>query len=350
MIANSKSFVTQRPVEIISERPAPEIINTNVMVHYYHSGSYRKLIIATRRPTYFEKIVVARVHETLPCLKRPSIPISSIRNCLRYAYHTAGQMTLSLRSPIVLTTPVLDTRGAEPNNMAHLLLNVVPFCLYARSVVGPDIAFLFRNIRSRFRELLDIFSICPIYEPSKVTANVIKIRGTRGLAVYDLLGTFDCEGINFIPEVYSGMEFCSGVKFERVFLARRGPRGLVNQRETEELVSRYGYNTVYMEDYPLLDQLSIGAQTKHVVAIHGAAMSFLLMSKRIDTVIELLPPNVYHAVFPVCLSPRVLHYEQIIPEFDEVVAHRGWDFISYYKNRPFSVDLKHLESRLSEIH
>jgi capsular polysaccharide biosynthesis protein len=146
------------------------------------------------------------------------------------------------------------------------------------------------------------------------------------------------------------MTLSSSIGFERVFLARRGPRGLINQAEIEALVSRYGYKTVFMEDYSIHDQLSIGARAKHVVAVHGAAMSFLVMNQNIDSVIELLPPNVYHELFPVCLSPRVGRYEQIIPEFDQAVAHSGWQTIVRFKNARFSTDAKLLENCLSEMH
>ena len=183
-----------------------------------------------------------------------------------------------------------------------------------------------------------------------MSGDIIKIRGTRGLSVYDLFGIDDCHGINFMPDTYTEMDFPSSLTFDRIFMARRAPRDLENQLEMERITERYGYKTVFLEDYSIRDQLGIGAQAKHVIAVHGAAMSFLLMSKRIDSLIEILPPNVYHDVFPICLSPRVVRYEQIIPNFDERVAHSGWEAISYFKNRRFSVSVKLVECLLSEIH
>jgi hypothetical protein len=105
-----------------------------------------------------------------------------------------------------------------------------------------------------------------------------------------------------------------------------------------------------MEDYSLSEQLSIGAQAKHVVAIHGAAMSFLIMSSRIDSIIEFLPSNNYAAWFPVTLGSRVQHYEQIIPIFDRIVQHIGWPEIVRFKGLPFAVDTSLLAKLLSNIH
>jgi len=236
--------------------------------------------------------------------------------------------------------------------MAHLLLDLIPYSLYARRAAGPEVAILFRKLGRRFCDLLDIFGLVPIVEHRRIEADVVKISGTRGLAVYDLdlRNTFDCPGISFLPNVYSEMDFSSSARFERIFLARRGLRSLVNQAEVEDTVARFGYRTVFMEDYSLLDQLSIGAQAKHVVAIHGAGMSFLIMSKRIDSIIELLPANYYAALFPVSLGSRVRHYEQIIPTFDRIVQHTGWPEIARFKGLPFVVDTTLLTKLLSNTH
>jgi hypothetical protein len=232
------------------------------------------------------------------------------------------------------------------------LLDLIPYSLYARRTVGSEVAILFQTLGERFCKLLDIFGLVPVFERRRVEADVVKIRGTRGLAVYDLKlpHTFDCPGISFVPNVYSEMDFSSYTKFDRVFLARRGSRSLFNQSEVEETVARFGYRTVFMENYSLLEQLSIGAQAKHVVAIHGAAMSFLIMSRQIDSVVELLPTNNYAAGYPVALGSRVRRYEQIIPSFDRIVQHIGWPAIVGFKDLPFAVDTSLLAKLLSNIH
>jgi hypothetical protein len=179
---------------------------------------------------------------------------------------------------------------------------------------------------------------------------MIKISGTRGLAVYDLFRTFDVNGLHFAPNVYAKTDFASGPGFDRVFLARRPPRSLENQADIESVTNKYGYRTIFMEDYLVRDQLSLAAQAKHVVAVHGAAMSLLLMNKGLESVIEILPPNVYHQLYPVILGRRVRRYDQIMPEHDPRVAHCGWEAILYFKNGTFSVDAALLENLLSGIH
>jgi hypothetical protein len=204
-------------------------------------------------------------------------------------------------------------------------------------------------VNEPFRPLLDAFNIVSVSEDRKVRANAVKVRGARGLSVYDLPG-FDCPVITCVPDVYSNFDFSTAVKFERVFMARRGQRSLINHAEVESLVSSYGYKTVFMEDYSIADQLSIGAHARHVIALHGAAMSYLVLNKQIDSVIELFPAHVHHEYYPVCLGPRVKCYHQIVPDFDRAVMHSGWDAIFHCKAQAFSVDLELLKRLLSQIH
>jgi len=320
-----------------------------VTVHYFQSGSYLKLTIGVRPPTYFDKLVVACVQEILPALQMPSIRIESMRSAARYVYHTGLRLNGALRKPCVFDAPVLDLRNVEPNNVSHLLLDAIPYCLRARAAAGPDTVFLFRKIAPRFVEWLEVFDIVPRYEPRKVAANVVRLRGARGLAVFNLLDTFDCTAFSFFPDSYLPFDFSSSAGFDRIFLARRGPRSLLNHDEIERVAAAYDYRTVFMEDYSLRDQLSIGARARHVIALHGAAMSLLAVNRGIDSIIEILPPHNQPAFFPVALGPRVRRYEQMIPDFDPAVIH-SWPASVRFKDLPFSVDATLLARLLTEIH
>jgi hypothetical protein len=334
---------------VTSEEALPPMTPTSVTVHYFESGSYRKMTIGMQRPTYFDKLVVARVQEILPALQMPSIRIESLRSAARYAYHASLQLNGAMRTPLTYDEPVLDLRAVEPNNISHLMFDAIPYCLRARAAAGPDTVFLFRKIAPLFTALLEIFDIVPRYEPRKVAANVVKLRGARGLAVFNLIDTFDCTAFSFFPDTYLPFDFSTTTGFDRIFLARHGPRSLLNHDEIEPVTAAHGYRTVFMEDYSLRDQLSIGARARHVVALHGAAMSLLAVNRGIESIIEILPPHNQPAFFPVALGPRVRRYEQIIPDFDPAVMH-SWPESVRFKDLPFSVDATLLAKLLAEIH
>jgi hypothetical protein len=308
------------------------------------------MIVKNMRPTYFDKVVVSIVSETLPAYTYPLVPFNSVRNLARNSVYACKQLGASTGKSVPYSKPLLDMRRLGPNNIAHVLIHIIPYYTLARDVVGPEIKALLPPVGEPFSSLLKLFQVSSVWEDRRVTGEIIKIRGTRGLSLHDLLSTFDCNGINFAPDVYANVDVCSGPRFERIFLARRAPRNLGNQMEIESITNKYDYKTIFMEDYSIQEQLSIGAQAKHVIAIHGSAMSFLLMNKRVESLIEIFPSNVYHQFFPICLGRRVIRYEQIIPEFDPSVAHSGWEAISYFKSRNFSMNAPLLDKLLSEIH
>jgi capsular polysaccharide biosynthesis protein len=301
------------------------------------------------RPTRFDRIAVAIVQEELPALAIPDIPLDSLKNIARFVYHTLRLCVASLLPAVRLPGLLLDTRAIEPNNVAHLLLDIIPEYLYAKSLVGPEVTLIARKMNGQFRSLLEAFNIAPVREDRKVQASAVKVRGTRGLSVYDL-PVFDCPVITCVPDISSNIVFPSSAKFERIFMARRGQRSLRNQGEIEGLLTEFGYKTIFMEDYPISDQLSIGTHARHVVALHGAAMSYLVLSKRLDSVIELFPAHVHHELYPVSIGPRVLSYHQIVPDFDPAVMHSGWETILHFKSQSFSVDPGLVRRLLSQIH
>jgi len=339
-----------KPVKILSEAIAPPMDSISVTLHYFEAGTYKKKTVKNMRPTYFDEIVISSVFETLPAYSYPFAPFNSARNFARNGLYAYKQLGASIGKPVVLSNPVLDMRFLGPNNIAHLLIEIIPYYMIAREAVGPEIRMLLHSVGEPFSSLLKRFHVSCIWEDRRVTGEIVKISGTRGLAVHDLLRTFECSGISFAPDVYANIDVGTGPRFERVFLARRAPRNLENQMEIESITNKYGYTTIFMEDYSVQEQIGIGAQARHVVAIHGAAMSFLLMNKSIDSLIEVFPPNVYHQLFPVSLGHRVIRYEQIISDFDPKIAHCGWEAISYFKSRKFSLNGPLLNKVLSEIH
>ena len=351
MTTDQPSTNSLKPVKILSETDASPMTVSNVGLHYVEAGQPKSTSVPTMRPVYFDKIVVSTVFETLPAFLATSAPYNTLRNIARNAVFTARNLRASSAKPVTFSTPVLDMRAIEPHNIAHLLTDIIPYYLLAKAAVGSDITLLLsRQVKGSFADLLTAFSIVPVTETRRINGEIIKLRGTRGLSVFDLPETFDCRGINFAPHAYDAFNFPSTLNLEKIFLARRAPRNLGNQDEVEALAAGYGYKTIYPEDYTIAEQLGIGAHAKHVIAVHGAAISLLLMNKKVDSVIELFPPNVHHELFPAALGEKVVRYEQIVPDFDPRIAHNGWQAILPFKSRNFSVNVTLLGRLLSEIH
>jgi hypothetical protein len=340
-----------KPVKILSETDAPPMTPVTINLHYVEDGRSRHIFVPTMRPVFFNKLVVSTVLETLPARIVPTVPYNSPRNIARNAVFTARNLRASAAKPVTFPTPVLDMRAIEPHNITHLLAEIIPYYLLAKAAVGGDITLLLsRQVKGSFAELLSTLGIVPVTESRRVTGEIIKIRGTRGLSVYDLPETFDCSGIQFAPDIYDGHNLSSASHPERIFFARRDSRNIENQAEVEALARQYGYTIIFPEDHSITEQLAIGASAKHVLAIHGAAISLLLMNKKAESLIELFPPNVQHQLYPAILGEKIVRYEQIVPDFNPSVVHSGWETILSFKGRKFSVDTPLLGKVLSDIH
>jgi hypothetical protein len=83
----------------------------------------------------------------------------------------------------------------------------------------------------------------------------------------------------------------------RIYISRRktGTRTIQNEDELERLLESFGFETHYMETYPLAKQGQILADAEIVVAPHGAGLANLLFARPGAQVIEIVPAGRYNA-------------------------------------------------------
>jgi capsular polysaccharide biosynthesis protein len=78
----------------------------------------------------------------------------------------------------------------------------------------------------------------------------------------------------------------------RIFIARRSSvktRRVLNQARVEEILSPYGFSTVYFENLSLREQITLAAQTEAMVAPHGSGLVHSLCMPEGSLLIELFP-------------------------------------------------------------
>lgn len=340
-----------KPVKMLAEWDAPPTVPVPVHVHYSEDGEQKRMLVPTFMPMRFDKIVVSSCTEELPAVSFSAPGFSSLKDAARSVFYAGRELAQSYKPVRKLSGPVLDVRMIEPNNVAHLMTDIIPRYLLAKTVVGRDVTLLLRRPPvGSFAKLLEHFAVTPVVETGRVQCELIRLRGMRGLSVVELFDCYDCYGLNFFPEAFRQIGFASDLGMDRVFLARRAPRDLENQAAIEEVTQRYGYRTLYMEDYAIPEQLGIGANAKHVIAIHGAAMSFLAGNRALGSVVEFFPPNVHHELFATMFGDVTEHYHQIVPSLDMQVQLSGWPAVLSFKNTRFAVDPAVLRKVLAEIH
>lgn len=312
------------------ERPIPPC--TIVPVHLF-VGHERRLLEVARSRHYTGMTLISK-HA---CSKQVA--------GLEGRWHRSLAKRIISRSAIPIQAgPFFDTRFIEPNNISHMLMDIIPLCLHVQSA-GGDVKFIFRPLQPRFRELLSYFGIEPLCTYRPIIGQQYMFRLSRQLAQYDFDHEIDIPFYNFTGEVYSPFIECRNNR-KKIFLSRRGARSLRNESEVNSFLEDRGYHIFYPEEHSISEQISIMQSAEDVVAIHGAAMAFLALNDRIRTLVELLPPNVYHDHFPLALGHKVESYFQLVPSFDDNVQFAGWPAILKCKQQPFSVDIGQLRLAL----
>jgi hypothetical protein len=80
------------------------------------------------------------------------------------------------------------------------------------------------------------------------------------------------------------------VSNKRIYIARHNFRTVVNEPELTELLNRYNFRQIVMEDYPLKEQIRIASEADCVIAPHGAGMVHTLFMRSNSLVLELFSP------------------------------------------------------------
>lgn len=81
--------------------------------------------------------------------------------------------------------------------------------------------------------------------------------------------------------------------FRKVYVSRKlaPKRKVYNELEVELLVRKKGYEIIYMEKMSLKEQLTLMAETRILVSLHGAALTNMLFMQEGQTVVELRNQN-----------------------------------------------------------
>lgn len=107
--------------------------------------------------------------------------------------------------------------------------------------------------------------------------------------------------LNFVRNL--GFQYCKSLESihspRKIFISRKGTsRVIVNESECDEILGRYGYTKIYLEDLSIPNQVALFRCASHLVAIHGAGLSNLVFANECNLV-ELYPEG---------RDPRLLHY------------------------------------------
>jgi capsular polysaccharide biosynthesis protein len=127
-------------------------------------------------------------------------------------------------------------------------------------------------------------------EVVEVEANLIKVREAIWVEsdpIQTMPVPYVKEFRQRIADLYAGLR---SPRKRRLLVARKGPtRKIQNIEQVQDVLSRYDFDTVYLEGMSMLDQILLFQNAEFIISPHGAALANLLFCEPGTKVIELVP-------------------------------------------------------------
>lgn len=141
---------------------------------------------------------------------------------------------------------------------------------------------------------------------------------------------------------------------EKIYISRKDARyrHLINEQDCINFLSQFGFSVVTLESYSFLEQVSLVANAKVVISVHGAGLSHLVFCQPQTKVIEIFPPHYVTRYYWILSNLVNLEYFYLMGEpHPEPNIPEGMDINHYYITEDFSVSLpKLLETlKLAEV-
>ena len=201
------------------------------------------------------------------------------------------------------TVAVLTT---GPNhNYYHWLLDAIPrLDLYERS--GLPIDRYYAPVRHRFQR--ETLSLLGISQDRIVPATCHAHLAPDRLVISSLHGSLSRVKTDFLFRRLTAHVGPWAGPAQRIFISRRGPRSIVNEREVLRSLQPLGFERLRLEGMPLAEQIAVFSRAECVVGPHGAGLTNLTFCRPGTKVVEIGTPY----------RPWACFYE--------IAHHRGLDY------------------------
>ena len=250
---------------------------------------------------------------------------------------------------------VMDCRFHAPDNFAHFLCTHIP--LLADITRQLDVPFekvkviLPKQVPGYIAGLVKVFGLDAVMTDQPVSGRMITFDQPYKSELRVLRRTMIARA--GLPDRLAAQSALSEQTFGGpYFIARRGPRALENHDDVAAFLEARGYQTVYMEDLPLIDQFKLVQNATSVVGIHGAGLASLLYVNRpenLDALVELQPVGLASTIFREMAHAQDAYYVTVRGKLKPAYLPAIYDTKGSYmmhQNDSFSIDIASLEQAL----
>jgi hypothetical protein len=185
---------------------------------------------------------------------------------------------------------LFDSRYETDANMAHQLINVALRVLIARKAISTqlgkdvEITVILREGASAMSvSLYEQLGIPTFLTDGEVVGDVVCVSDEEiGYRVgHAVLPGGTKSSLSLGAEIFLEIPLLDQVDEnypERLFIARKGARRLVNDQAVSAFLEARGFVTHYFEDIPVGRQMRLCRHARVILSIHGAALAHMLFN------------------------------------------------------------------------
>lgn len=128
-------------------------------------------------------------------------------------------------------------------------------------------------------------------------------------------GTIQFLRDNFLPQV----NLAKGDRYKKIYISRAKAktRQIINEEVVSQLLETRGFQTVFLEELSVLEQVAIFSHAEIIVAVHGSGLTNLVFCAPQTKVIELFSPNYLRTDYwMISQHLKLQHYYIVGENFD----------------------------------
>jgi hypothetical protein len=148
----------------------------------------------------------------------------------------------------------------------------------------------------------------------------------------------------YLRNAFSPWNYYNHTTYKRLYIRRTGVRRILNEDKLFDLLTKYQFTIVDLENKSIFDQIHLFANAEVIVGPHGAGLTNLVFSKPGTKVLEIFPPQYIYCYYWLISSFGNLDYYYLIGDYgdrDPILWDHPWHG---YDN--LTVNLSKLEESL----
>lgn len=217
---------------------------------------------------------------------------------------------------------VLAYKGWSLNNYYHWMMEFLPKISVMLDPENQFFSEIFRDARilmpaNPSRWMMQSLQMIGIGEEQlfRTSSKQLRVEDLIFIPEFGTLYSLPAWALSWLRKSFSAYMVPPETSNKRIYISRRkaATRHVENEDQVLQMLSRYGFRDVVLEEMSLADQIALFSQAEIIVGPHGAGFSNIVFSTG-ATLIDIFEPNHVSSCFYCLCYDRGQHYWYLMSE------------------------------------